>query len=205
MGIIFLGVKESEIIGLMPAMWRKTHPPLRSRVCYKNCRHTRQDLSSLPLPPGMTPVEAGRIGLWLMGQRNQRAASRRRALPSRVYGRSLADRFRGLITPWLVHEYPGTLVLMADVLMAELCGVKPDTARNWCKRGHRLPPHQARRMAGYLRTRAAEELALADELEAMAKQEELLRSPRRPVAGLNRWQVMQRKSVAVRCGWGPAG
>jgi hypothetical protein len=152
----------------------------------------------LSLPPGLTPVDAGRLGLWLLGKRNHRAASRRRALPSRVYGRSLADRFRGLITPWRVYEYPGTLAFMA-----ELCGVGVETVRNWCKRGYRLPPHQARRMSGYLRSHAAEELALADELEAIAKQEELLRSPHRLVAGLNRWQVMQRKSVAAR--WGPSG
>jgi hypothetical protein len=154
----------------------------------------------LPLPQGLSPVEAGRIGLWLLGKRNHRAAARRRAMPSRAYGRSLADRFRGLITPWRVYEYPGTLRLMA-----ELCGVRVDTARNWCKREYRLPPHQARRMARYLRTHAAEGLALADALEAAAKEEELLRSPHRPVAGLNRWQVMQRKSVAARCGWGASG
>jgi hypothetical protein len=147
------------------------------------------------LPPGITPVEAGRLGLWLLGQRNHRAASRRRASPSRVYNRSLADRFRGLITPWRVYEYPGTLAFMA-----ELCGVGVDTARNWCKRGYRLPPHQAREMARYLRIHVAEELALADALEAAAKQEELLRSPNRLVAELNRWQVMQRKSIAAR--WG---
>jgi hypothetical protein len=150
----------------------------------------------LPLPQGLNPVDAGRLGLWLLGRRNQRAASRRRARPSHVYNRSLADRFRGLITPWRVHEYPGTLAFMA-----ELCGVGVGTARNWCKRGYRLPPHQARRMARYLRIYAAEGLALADALEAAAKEEELLRSPHRPVAGLNRWQVMQRKSVSARCGW----
>ena len=140
----------------------------------------------------MNPVEAGRFGLWLLGQRNRRAASRRRALPSRVYDKSLADRFRGLITPWRVYEYPGTIVLMA-----QLCSVGVGTARTWCNRGYQLAPHQARRMAGYLRTRAAEELALAGELEAAAKEQELLRSTGR----LNRWQVMQRKSVAARWGY----
>ena len=42
-----------------------------------------EEVLSLPLPQGLSPVEAGRIGLWLLGKRNHRAAARRRASPSR--------------------------------------------------------------------------------------------------------------------------
>src|SRR6516162_4339623 len=30
----------------------------------------RYEAKNMPLPPGLSPVEAGRIGLWLLGQRN---------------------------------------------------------------------------------------------------------------------------------------
>lgn len=118
----------------------------------------------VPLPPGLSPVDAARLGLWLLGVRNRRAAARRRGFPTHVYNRNLADRFRGLITPWRVHEYPGTVWLMA-----EICGVKRESARQWCTGTNRLAPHQSRRLADYLRGHAASEIALAQELEEEAR------------------------------------
>lgn len=143
-----------------------------------------------PFEPGFDPVTAGRYGLWLLGFRNHRAASRRRGLVYHVYNRSLADRFRGLLTPWRVHEYGGTVRLLA-----ELCGVKEDSARQWCTGGQKLPAHQCRRLAGYLRGHAALTLALAVELEDVARAAERDRAmrPGNPgyVAGLAKWRREQ--------------
>jgi hypothetical protein len=126
--------------------------------------------------PGFDPVTAGRYGLWLLGLRNHRAASRRRGLVHHVYNRSLADRFRGLITPWRVHEYGGTLRAMA-----EICRVSEDSARQWCTGRQKLPAHQCRRLANYLRGHAASVLALAEELDDVAQAAERYRAmhPRR--------------------------
>lgn len=117
-----------------------------------------------PLPQGLSPVSAGRWGLWLLGLRNHRAASQRCGLVHHVYNRSLADRFRGLITPWRIYEYGGTLRLMAQI-----CRVSEDSARQWCTGGQKLPAHQCRRLAGYLHGHAASALALAEELEETAE------------------------------------
>ena len=98
----------------------------------------------MPLPPGLSPVEAGRIGLWLLGQRNHRAALRRRSSAFRAYKPSRLSRFASIATPWLVREYPG-----CEVLLSRLCGVCERTAEQWLS-GKELPSHHARTLADFI-------------------------------------------------------
>jgi len=98
----------------------------------------------MPLPNGLSPVETGRLGLWLLGQRNRRAAARRRASPTRVYPDTLVGRWCSLRVPWKAQEYPGP-----RRLLAELCGaVSPMHARRWIS-GERLLPAPYARLLAY--------------------------------------------------------
>ena len=98
----------------------------------------------MPLPPGLDAVTAGRFGLWLLGQRNHRAALRRRRHEQRVYRPNALGRFAGLVCPWFVRSYPG-----AEVLISRICGVTEGTAeQRLC--GQTLPSHQARTLADYV-------------------------------------------------------
>ena len=118
----------------------------------------------MSLPPGLGPVEAGRLGLWLLSRRSYRAAQRRVAFTNRVWHSSTwGNRFERLITPWRIFEYPGT-----SAMLAQLCGVSRSTARGWIY-GKRLPARHARRLSVYLEAHAAECEALARELRAYAR------------------------------------
>jgi hypothetical protein len=115
-----------------------------------------------PLPPDLNPVTAGRFGLWLMGLRNQRAASKRVAYPpQRDNRRNVLTRLRALIVPWLVHEYPGGYRFMGVLL-----GVSMGSAETYLKQPDKLTRVQADRLAMLCHDRAAAFEALARDFEA---------------------------------------
>lgn len=120
-----------------------------------------------PLPKGFDPVAAGRLGLWLLGKRNHKAAQQRVAFPNRVYRQTLVLRFVGLICPWYVSEYPGS-----KIILGAICGIGALYARNLLKPGVKLPPKHARRMADFLGNHASQCDALAHELRDYAQQQE---------------------------------
>jgi len=117
----------------------------------------------MPLPAGLTPIDAGRCGLWLLALRSHKAASKRIAFPQRhVWLSSFAARVGKILTPWRIHEYPGT-----SRFLAGLCGVSRQTAYGWIY-GKRLPRKHAIRLSQYLEQHASECEALARELRAYA-------------------------------------
>src|ERR1700720_3689012 len=109
------------------------------------------------LPAGLDPVQAGRFGLWLLGQRSHRRAQLRTVSASRVPGSSLAQRFVLLFMPWRITQYPGR-----HRFLPVLCGVSIGTARLWLYREEKLPPKHARRMAEVARAHAEECLRVAE-------------------------------------------
>jgi hypothetical protein len=118
----------------------------------------------MPLPPGVSPIDAGRAMMWLWGKRNQHAASKRRVSGTSVYGVKLASRVVALILPWRVEEYPGGIRWLAGV-----CGVRERVPEPWLYgKSGQLPPKHAATLAAICRTRAEQFAALADELEARA-------------------------------------
>jgi hypothetical protein len=127
----------------------------------------------MPLPPGLSPVEAGRFGLWLLARRSHRAKQKRVAFPERAWPQTLVWRWVRLITPWRVYEYPG-----AAVVISSLCGIAPSYAWNLLKPSwaDKLPPRHARRLADYLEGHASECEALARELRAYAQNRNLAKN-----------------------------
>lgn len=115
-----------------------------------------------PLPKDFDAVQAGRMGLWLLGVRQHRAALRRVAFPS-VRHTTLVWRFTRLTVRWKISEYPG----MARFLSAVL-GIAPSYARNLLKPSAELPAKHARRMADFLANHASQCDALAHELRVYA-------------------------------------
>lgn len=111
-----------------------------------------------PLPSGLSPIVAGRYGLWLLARRSVRAASRRVAFPNRDGNGSIAARFCALIVPWRVYEYCG-----ASAFLAALAGVPRKTARGWIYKKPMAKKHRER-LASYLEQHASRCLALASEL-----------------------------------------
>ena len=112
-----------------------------------------------PLPPGLDPVQAGRFGLWLLGQRSHRRALSRTVSVSRVPNARIASRFLYLFVPWKVHEYPG-----GHQVLAELCGVKRHTVRDWLYTSRPIPERHRETLERICRERGLAFLALADEL-----------------------------------------
>jgi len=127
----------------------------------------------MPLPPGLDPVTAGRFGLWLLGQRNHRAAIRRRHSPFRVYRAGVVCRFASVVCPWLVKDYPG-----AQVLIAGLCGVSEDTANDWLRQKKPVPSRHARTLADFIER--FDGPAVARELRAYADERDKRVRPGRP-------------------------
>jgi hypothetical protein len=119
-----------------------------------------------PLPAGVTPVQAGRFGLWLLGKRNQAKAARRRGIVTRAYTRSRLDALSGLTVPWTVNEYPGAYRFFSEIL-----GVSRQSVKRWLASDHGLPRKQALRLSSLCRDRAAAFAALADEFAAIAAEE----------------------------------
>ena len=133
-------------------------------------------MPELRLPPGLDPVTAGRLGLWLLGQRSHRKALKRTVFVKRVRPASLQERFVRLLAPWRIEEYPG-----CERILPALCGVAHSTARAWLWSDKRFPKKHALTLASICESRAAEFLALAEELRAHAAAAPEVRSPRRKV------------------------
>lgn len=70
--------------------------------------------------------------------------------------------------PWTCREYPGRAAIVAA-----LCGVSHGTAMDYGRERRPLPRHIALMLADYLRSHAAQSLALALELEAHASNVEV--------------------------------
>ncbi len=99
-------------------------------------------MPALPqLPPGLTPIQAGRFGLWLLGKRSHARAMKRTCSVSREPSRSAVGQFGDLTVPWTVHEYPGLYRFIADLLQ-----VSRSTAHGLIS-GKPLPAKHARRLA----------------------------------------------------------
>jgi len=127
------------------------------------------------LPHGWTPVQVGRVGLWLLSRRSHRAAQRRVAFPYRAWPSSFANRFARLITPWRVYEYPGARIVLAEILR-----IAPSSAAQLLKpsAGTKLPAKHAVTLARYLESHASECDALAAELKVYAKVRDGVLRPR---------------------------
>ena len=122
----------------------------------------------MPEPQSFDPVAAGRLGLWLLGKRNQKAAQRRVAFPTRVNpGKIFSSRFARLITPWKIYEYPGV-----ERFLSGLLGISHAYAHNLLKPSHKLSAKHARKLAAYLSDHAAQCEALAAEMRDYASQTE---------------------------------
>ena len=115
-----------------------------------------------PLPAGLDPVTAGRLGLWLLGQRSHRRAQRRTISASRVPNGALGDRFLCLYVPWKLHEYPGRVLALSELL-----GVPQATAKRYTF--GRLPTKHAVTLARIAREREAAWRAVAEELEGKSQ------------------------------------
>lgn len=118
-----------------------------------------------PLPPGLTPVQAGRLGLWLLGKRKHLRAQRRNYHANRALRgnrQHLARRWVGLVCRWSVDEYPGWIRGFASAL-----GLNYPTAKTTLYRSDRtLPVRHAVRLLELGRQYEAEWRALNADLEA---------------------------------------
>lgn len=121
----------------------------------------------MTIPANVSPIDAGRLGLWLLSRRSHNAAQKRVAFPQRDWASTLSKAWERLIAPWYVYQYPGAPKILAAVL-----GVSPSYARQLLKPGVKLPPKHARRMADFLGNHASQCEALAHELRDYAQQQE---------------------------------
>src|SRR5215472_9629610 len=84
----------------------------RPLACKSLCGHNRgvtgRLTDTMSLPPGLDPVSAGRIGLWLLSRRSHNAPQKRTAFPQREWRKTPAAKFVRLICQWHVYEYPGS-------------------------------------------------------------------------------------------------
>jgi hypothetical protein len=135
------------------------------------------------LPHGLTPVDAGRLGLWLLGQRNHRRAVKRRErrYRTRVYPiGGLVARWARICAPWYAYEYPG-----AEILLMRVCGISEATAEDLLARSDasgRLSVRNARKLADYVER--FDGPAVARELRAYADERD--RRLARPAVGRKR-------------------
>lgn len=114
-----------------------------------------------PLPAGLDPVRAGRLGLWLLGQRSHRRSLRRTVSVPRVPNARIQSRFVHLLVPWRVYEYPGQ-----ERVFAELLGIKPRTVRTYLYEDRRrLPKKHIATMLRVARERAEQWAELVRDLE----------------------------------------
>lgn len=119
------------------------------------------------IPANVSPIDAGRLGLWLLSRRSHNAAQKRVAFPQRDWPSTLSKAFERLIAQWYVWQYPG-----APVILAEVLGIAPSYARQLLKPGTPLPAKHARKMADYLSNHASQCEALAAEMRDYASQTE---------------------------------
>lgn len=112
----------------------------------------------MPLPAGLDPVDAGRLGLWLLAKRKQKRAQAP-VFPDPVYGDHLAAKVAHVLIPWRLSGYPG-----ASRYFAKLCGVSSITTRRWLRGVYPIPRRHALTLAGFLQGHASMCEALAHEL-----------------------------------------
>lgn len=123
--------------------------------------HTPRMAAPMPrLPDGLTPVQAGRFGLWLLGKISHDRAGKRVAIVPAYRSFVLADAVVKAFLPWTIYEYPGWRRWLSDVL-----DVAPSTASTYARVEGRLPRKHAKTLARLCRDKAAELLALADQLD----------------------------------------
>ena len=124
------------------------------------------------IPANVSPIDAGRLGLWLLSKRSHNAAQKRVAFPQRDWPSTLAKAWERLIAPWYVFQYPG-----APKILAAILGVSLGTARQLLKPGVTLPAKHARRMADFLANHASQCDALAHELRVYADSRKFTNKP----------------------------
>ena len=124
----------------------------------------------LPLPAGVSPVDVGRLGLWLLGRRSHNAAKKRIPFPKAIDLRtaSLLRRAAALICGWEVWEYPGAPRCLGAIIV-----VRASSAERYLRPSRDVPRKHAIRLAEYLESHASECEALAAELRAYAGAERL--------------------------------
>jgi hypothetical protein len=142
----------------------------------------------LDLPPGLNPVQAGRLGLWLLSKRSHKAAQKRIAFPQRDRARTLVGEVADLLFRWRCAEYPGQPAILSAIL-----GIAPGYAANLLKPSWRLPAHHARTLADYLDGHIAECHALAVRLREHAAKP---LPPRK--SGGNPWPESRIKSMVYK-------
>ena len=135
-----------------------------------------------PLPPGLDPVQAGRFGLWLLGQREHNRALERditavRVWDSRDEGR-LAYMGASAILPWRVNRYPALHKGLADIL-----GVSVRVARGYLWERSRFPVMHALRLADFLAADIARKQEAERALRAYAAEKEASRKAREKKRG----------------------
>jgi hypothetical protein len=114
------------------------------------------------LPAGLTPVQVGRMGLWLLGKRNQARARRRTYEVTRALeGHTLNRRWVRLVCRWSIAEYPGWIRAFASAL-----GLEPRTAKAYLMQRNRLPVKHAVRLLELSREYRSEWDELIIDLEA---------------------------------------
>lgn len=112
----------------------------------------------MALPAGLSPVEAGRFGLWLLAKRKQ-ARAKAPVFPERAYAHNFAGDFAHLVTPWRLSGYAGPVRVLSHV-----CGVSKNTARRWLRGAGEVPRKHRLTLAGFLTSHASMCEALAHEL-----------------------------------------
>jgi hypothetical protein len=150
-------------------MLRRSRDSRHSQVTRRRAIVRRMASTQPRLPQGLSPVQAGRLGLWLLGRRSHKAASLRIAFPQREPLRQsrLIARFKRLMTPWKVYEYPG-----ADRFVAALLGISESYAHALSKPSTHVAAKHATRLAHYLQNHASQCDALAAELRAYAREQD---------------------------------
>jgi len=117
-------------------------------------------MKSKKLPAGLTPVMAGRMGLWLLGNRQHRRSLHRvTSVPinARAPAKGMVAEACDLLAIWTVTQYPGRNKVLANIL-----GIGIRTAEKYCScRDGKLPARHAARLSDYLETKAHQELDLA--------------------------------------------
>ena len=115
------------------------------------------------LPPGVSPITAGRLGLWYLGLISHQRAIKRTVSPRGALGYGLVNQLANLVAPWTIEEYPGYRRFLSS-----LCGVAMKTSDRWLYGCDRLPRKHAARLGALCRERAAAFEALASEFEEWA-------------------------------------
>ena len=147
------------------------------------------------LPQGWTPVDVGRVGIWLLSRRSHKAAQRRIAFPSRAWvwhSDGFVKRFERLILGWRIHEYPGSAKFLAELLCISQSSAAQYLKPSWSRK---LPPKHAITLATYLESRASECQALAAELKVYAKVRDGVLAHRG--YGLQKWRREQAAKAAA--------